>query len=113
MGETRSFPDAIARACVGVMSIGDGYDTETTWSDKVIEVPYRCLVPQKVNHLLMGSGRSFPLQPLRVVRETPLCMAVGQAGGTAAALSVRSECRPRDLDVDTLRQALRNQGVLL
>jgi len=113
MGEERRFDDSVARACLGVMSIGGGYDADTSWSSKVMEVPYRCLVPRAVDNLLVGSGRSFPLEHRCVVRETPLCMALGQAAGTAAALAARSACAPRELDVEMLRRSLTSQRVRL
>jgi len=41
------------------------------------------------------------------------CMAMGQAAGTAAALSVAGRCDPRDLDVGALRDRLRADGAIL
>jgi hypothetical protein len=41
------------------------------------------------------------------------CMAMGQAAGTAAAISVASGRDPRDLDVAALRDRLRAAGAIL
>ena len=41
------------------------------------------------------------------------CLATGQAAGVAAALAVREGCPPRDVPVEALRAALREQGVYL
>jgi hypothetical protein len=41
------------------------------------------------------------------------CMAMGQAAGTAAAMSVAVARDPRDLDVALLRDRLRAAGAIL
>jgi hypothetical protein len=41
------------------------------------------------------------------------CMAMGEAAGTAAAMSVESNVTPGSLDVGTLRDRLVKNGVLL
>ncbi|MBT3292233.1 MAG: FAD-dependent oxidoreductase, partial [Victivallales bacterium] len=46
-------------------------------------------------------------------RMIPACMAMGQAAGTAAALSVREGLTPRELPAELLRDLLRRQGVIL
>jgi len=77
-------------------------------------VPYRCLVPQKVDNLLVAgrcvSASSVAAAAIRVI---PPCMAMGQAAGTAAAMSVRHGVRPRALEAKTLVEALKAQGVFL
>lgn len=86
-----------------------------TLLNKVVEIPYRSLVPQKIDNLILASGRSFPIDvwPASEVRETPVCLVLGQAGGTAAALSVRESVSPRKLDVRNLQRELRDNGVYL
>ena len=46
-------------------------------------------------------------------RNTVSCMAQGQAVGTAAALCAKQGCLPRQLDVDKLREVLKEQNVFL
>ena len=41
------------------------------------------------------------------------CMAIGQAAGTAAALAVRGDVDPRDVNVDELRRLLAADGALV
>lgn len=78
------------------------------------EVPYRCLVPLKVENLL-AAGRclsaSFVAQSS--VRIQPNCQAMGEAAGVAAALSLRQGVTPRQLDGAALRQVLRANGASL
>jgi hypothetical protein len=78
------------------------------------DIPYRCLVPRKVDNLLVaGRCSSVDFIALGATRSMPTCMSMGEAAGAAAALSVREKVRPRDLNVDLLQQCLREQGVLI
>jgi len=77
-------------------------------------VPYRCLVPVRVDNLLVaGRCLSATSEAAGAVRVMPPVMAMGQAAGTAAALCVKSGATPRKLDATTLRTALRGQGAFL
>jgi hypothetical protein len=77
-------------------------------------VPYRCLVPQGIENLLVaGRCLSTTHEALASVRMMPSCMAMGQAAGTAAALCGASGVPPREVSVGRLRQMLAEDGVLL
>jgi hypothetical protein len=75
-------------------------------------VPYRCLVPKKMDGLLVAC-RAFSSSD--TINETfniiPHCIAYGQAAGTAAALAVKSGIQPRKVDYKVLTDTLRSQGV--
>lgn len=77
-------------------------------------IPYRALIPQKVENLLVA-GRMITSDwaAHMSTRNTVSCMAQGQAAGTAAALCCREHIRPRALDISMLRQALIQGGVYL
>ena len=78
------------------------------------DIPYRCLVPQKVDNLLVaGRCISSEQQPYESHRAMVPIMAIGQAAGVAAALCCKTARQPRDLDVHALQQALLAQGVEL
>jgi hypothetical protein len=47
------------------------------------------------------------------MRTSPTVMALGQAAGTAAALSLRQECSPRQLETGELRGLLVKQGAII
>ena len=71
------------------------------------EIPYRCLVPQGVNNLLVaGRCVSATHEAMAAIRVMPPAFAMGQAAGTAAALSMRAGVEPRALDVETLQAQL-------
>jgi hypothetical protein len=79
-----------------------------------LHVPYRSLVPQEVDGLLVG-GRCIGVDdglfdPMRLI---PPCMMTGQAAGTAAALAARGALSPRRLDARHLRRQLVGDGVIL
>ena len=91
----RSFPDVVAR--------GRDYYT-----------PYRSLIPKGIDGLLVA-GRCYAATPeaQRISREIPPVMVMGEAAGTAAALSLESGVAPRKVDVATLQKRLVAQGVNL
>ncbi len=77
-------------------------------------VPFRCLVPQKVENLLVaGRCVSASAAAAAAIRVMPPCMAMGQAAGTAAALALQSGTTPRALDPASLIATLKSDGVYL
>ena len=77
-------------------------------------VPYRCLVPLKVENLLVaGRSVSATSEAAGAIRVMPPCMALGQAAGTAAAQAAAAHISPRQIDVQAPRDALRRQGAFL
>ena len=77
-------------------------------------VPYRALIPKRVEGLLVA-GRCITgtWEAHMSTRNTVSCMAQGQAAGTAAALCVKENILPRYLNTEELRKVLREQGVYL
>ena len=77
-------------------------------------IPFRCLLPKRVDNLLVA-GRCFSgtHEARASARMIPACMAMGQAAGTAAALSVREGLAPRELAIALLQDLLLRQGVVL
>lgn len=99
-----------------------GADSSVEWngvnlpgeSRKMWQVPYRSLVPKKMNNLLVA-GRCFGFeQGLRYdAREVGTCIMTGEAAGAAAAQAVASRCSCRDVDVPRLQKTLRAAGAKL
>jgi hypothetical protein len=75
------------------------------------EIPYRCLLPENVEGLVVG-GRAISADHGAdgYTRNQPACMVTGQAAGVAASLSVQQETQPRNLNIDMLQQSLRDLG---
>jgi ribulose 1,5-bisphosphate synthetase/thiazole synthase len=78
------------------------------------QIPYGSLVPAKLNNLL-AAGRcvSAEFQVADTLRLIPVCWVTGQAAGVAAALSVKDNCLPRNVNITKLQTELKGQGVFL
>ncbi len=78
------------------------------------DVPYRCLVPNRVEGVLTaGRCISATSEAEGSIRYLPISFATGQAAGTAAAMSASGNIQPRKLDVEALRKKLSAQGAYL
>lgn len=75
-------------------------------------IPYGCLVPRKVENLLLAGrdicGTHMAHSNYRVM---PICANMGQAAGVAASLCVKQGVAPRQLPVSALQARLRQWGV--
>ncbi len=114
----RHFPDAIACSAypIDIHAIvpGEVEFNSFNYHGEVYQIPYRCLVPLEVEHLLVaGRAISTTHDAQGSVRVSPTCMAFGQAAGTAAVAALRQECTPRQIDTTLLRQTLLSQGAIL
>jgi hypothetical protein len=81
---------------------------------KHVYIPYRTLVPQKVDKLLVA-GRSFSsdFTSNNMANLIPHCIAMGQAAGTAAALALQQGILPRQVQHQDLQRNLIKQGAAL
>jgi hypothetical protein len=78
------------------------------------DIPYRCLVPQAIENLLVG-GKAISTDRDSYKRFLQETMVTGQAAGVAAAVCARKGITPRRLeqDVSELQEILLKQGVIL
>lgn len=107
------FDDAIAVASYPVdLHHPAGGDCSLWWCPDCYDVPYRCLIPKKVDGVI-AAGRDISATHLALasVRVMGPAMCLGEAAGKAAALAVRDNKELRDLDVTELQSALREEGV--
>jgi hypothetical protein len=78
------------------------------------QIPYRALVPDKIDNLLVAgrciSADHVALGSLRIM---VTCMVMGEAAGAAAVMSLHDEVTPRELDTARLGQQLRKQGAIV
>lgn len=73
--------------------------------------PYRSLLPKNVDQLLVaGRHYSATSDAQKSSREIPPCMSMGQATGVAAALSVQSGVRVRDVAAVDIQAGMRGIG---
>lgn len=78
-------------------------------------IPYRCLTPRGLRNVLVA-GRAISCERIvqGSVRVMPVCLAMGEAAGLAAALAARSPDHDvHAVSTDTLRERLREHGAHL
>ena len=117
----RQFADAIA-LCGAPVEDHDG-GQGTIWqhvgetgipTGLTYGVPYRCLLPIETQGLLVaGRCLSATHDAHASVRSIAQCMALGQAAGTAAAMSFQAGKDLDAVDTEGLRQRLVSEGVVL
>lgn len=109
--EGRRFDDVIAISSCPIISY---YGYRRYLEHEGYDIPYRCLVPQKVENLLVaGRCISSEQEPYESHRAMVPIMAIGQAAGLAAALAASEDVIPRRLNVERLQNELIAQGAEL
>ncbi len=119
--EGRTFPDTIALS--GYYwdlpdperpSYQPFYGPDKVMAKPFVEIPYRCLIPRESENLLVaGRCISVEEQALGAIRVMPICYAMGQAAGTAAAMCIKETCSPSQVPIKKLRRSLAGQGAVL
>ncbi len=77
-------------------------------------IPYRCLLPKVLDNLLVAGrciGATHEAQAS--IRIMPICICLGEAAGTAAALAKKEGVAVADVDVGALRGRLREKGAFI
>jgi glycine/D-amino acid oxidase-like deaminating enzyme len=109
----RSWDDQIALCGAPIEEHHAGSDTRWTYvpDGKSYGIPWRALLPRDVEGVVVA-GRCFSAthDAHASARSMATCMAMGQAAGTAAALSVARGSVPRELDPRALRARLTADG---
>lgn len=74
-------------------------------------IPYASLVPNEFNNLLTcGRCISATHEAQASIRIMPICATTGEAAGTACALALDTNTDNKTIDVNLLRDTLRNNG---
>ena len=114
----RSFEDAIAVGGGWSVDIHrSSYEDEHIFedvSDRLFDIPYRCLLAKKTKNLLT-SGRCISVSRvgLGIIRLMAPCFAIGEGAGAAAALAVKEDKDLRNINIKELQDTLRKQGAFL
>jgi len=76
------------------------------------QIPYRCLVPKKIENLLFA-GRLISADSVAMasMRGMSTCMGLGQAAGIAASMSIINKKQVQKIDCDELIKKLQERGV--
>jgi hypothetical protein len=116
--EGRTFDDGIGR----YGSVMDVHDKAGKKSVSLVAVggqgwfhiPFRSLLPKGIDNLMVaGRCISAEYNALGSVRSQAASMVTGQAVGTAAALSVKGNHTPRNLDIGKLKETLAAQDQII
>jgi hypothetical protein len=111
------FPDGIAR-CNYPMDIhsstGAGTQNIFMGISDFFEIPYGCLVPADIDNLLLAGRIISTSREINAsIRVMPVACSIGQAAGTAAALSIETETLPFALNGCSVRNKLKEVGAFL
>jgi hypothetical protein len=104
-----SFADSIA-ADASALDIHDPKGGDVDFQGlPPYEIPYRCLVPLKIEQLLIA-GRAISADHTAHARSRnmPACMATGQAAGIAAAVAIDEGVTVRKVSIDKVQAILRS-----
>ena len=107
--QCRKFADAVAknRYPIDIHLADGGVELRKLPANDYHEIPFRCLLPVGLENVLVaGRCLSATFVAQSSVRIQPVCRALGEAAGAAAALSVRSGVVPRDVPYGDLRAEL-------
>jgi glycine/D-amino acid oxidase-like deaminating enzyme len=112
----RRFDDEIALCGAPIEDHGAGAGTDWQYvgEGSVYGIPYRSLLPGRVDGLVVA-GRCFSAthDAHASARSMATCMAMGQAAGTAAVLAAGAGGTPRTVDPALVRERLLAGGALL
>jgi glycine/D-amino acid oxidase-like deaminating enzyme len=106
--------DTIARVTYPIdIHSPTGAGTEITRMKKGdwYEIPYGCIVPNKIDNLLMACRAISVDHAIHSsMRVMPPVVSIGQAAGTAASIAVERDISPSEIDGIELKRALIKRG---
>ncbi|MBD3180804.1 FAD-dependent oxidoreductase [Candidatus Poribacteria bacterium] len=121
----RRFEDAISFTIAHYDNHHHDYENESdeatlwvwalgNWSQRIgCEVPYRCLIPQRVDGLILACrALSISYDAHMEFRMQNDMQRIGEVAGIAAALAVKNGVNPRRIDVNKLQEIIRQKGLL-
>jgi len=124
LGRTRVHADSIAAGEFPVDSfpvrprekghrVLEGYIFMLDQLTRPYQIPYRVMVPESVDGLLVPVAASTTHIAFSTVRLEPTWMALGQAAGLAAHLAISERIEPRAVDSSRLQRALLERGQVI
>lgn len=93
---------------------GTGTDLRHLKDGEYYKIPYRCLVPNNIDNLLIASRCiSATHEAHSSLRVQPIVWGIGEAGGTAASMCIKNKYSPADVNTGELRELLKKQGAFV
>jgi hypothetical protein len=122
----QTFPDAIGKssmkagsyhvASMDTLNVCAKVREDVAWpkGGGSYDIPYRCLVPKKIDNL-MAAGKCVSTDRPAYLRYLHQTMVTGQAAGAAAGLCIKKGLTPRELekDVSELQTILVENGAIV
>ena len=95
-----------------------GYDRKDylgmlDYKTRPYEIPYRILIPEKIDGLIVPVAASTTHVAFSSIRMEPTWMALGQVAGVAAHLAIHDGGEPRHVPVAELQARLLRQGQVI
>ncbi|WP_127583111.1 FAD-dependent oxidoreductase [Paenibacillus koleovorans] len=113
--EGRRFADVVAQTNYEIdIHSPDGKKTCDERHVDGYDIPYRTMVPEAVDNLLVaGRAISATHVAMSSMRVQATCYALGQAAGIAASLAFADGCPTRDISIAALQDVLLQQDAVL
>lgn len=123
--ETETCPDTIAvgefpidsfpcrKRHPGDTIVLEGYLGMLDHITRPYEIPYRIMLPQTIDGLIVPVAASTTHVAFSSIRMEPTWMALGQAAGVAAHLAIEHQCSPRNIPIHELQNQLAQDGQVL
>ncbi len=91
----------------------DGTSEQRRDAVPAYQIPYRCLVPKKIENLIVA-GRTVSTTHVAhaSIRVMGTCMGIGQGAGVAAALAAKGDGVARHVNTEDLRSCLKDLGAV-
>ncbi len=91
----------------------EGYLGMLDYITRPYEIPYRIMIPKKIDGLIVPVAASTTHVAFSSIRMEPTWMALGQAAGVAAHLAIEQAVEPRAVSVTALQELLLKQGQVI
>lgn len=91
----------------------EGYLGMLDYITRPYHIPYRIMLPQKIDGLIVPVAASTTHVAFSSIRMEPTWMCLGQAAGIAAHLAIKHNTAPRSVPVNELQSTLKQQGAVL
>lgn len=115
MYSQETYDNAIALCAYNIdIHSGTSDHIDLTPVEKPFGIPFGCLIPAHIEGLLL-SGRTISVDTptFAATRVMGPCMAIGEAAGIAAALSIKEKKSVKELDVQEIRNVIIEKGGIL
>ena len=91
----------------------EGYLGMLDYITRPYEIPYRVMIPKKVDGIIVPVAASTTHVAFSSIRMEPTWMALGQAAGAAAHFAIQNKVEPRSVPMNLLQPELEKQGQVM